>query len=136
MGSVLTPLLTSLEQAQALPNACTSCGRCAEVCPANIPLPDLLRDLRREESVQRIKPARWRHGLRLHAWLLRQPGLYQLSTGWAMSLLGWLGKRRGAFRRMPFASGWTGQRDFPAPEGGGTFMRQYAARRRRGARRG
>lgn len=136
MGSVLTPLLTSLEQAQALPNACTSCGRCAEVCPANIPLPDLLRDLRQDESVQRIKPARWRHGLRLHAWLLRQPRLYQLSTGWTMSLLGWLGKRRGAFRRMPFASGWTGQRDFPAPEGGGTFMRQYAARRRRGARRG
>ena len=136
MGSVLTPLLTSLEQAQALPNACTSCGRCAEVCPANIPLPDLLRDLRQDESVQRIKPARWRHGLRLHAWLLRQPRLYQLSTGWTMSLLGWLGKRRGAFRRMPFASGWTGQRDFPAPEGSGTFMRQYAARRRRGARRG
>ena len=26
MGSVLTPLLTSLEQAQALPNACTTCG--------------------------------------------------------------------------------------------------------------
>jgi L-lactate dehydrogenase complex protein LldF len=136
MGSVLTPLLTSLEQSHDLPNACTSCGRCAEVCPVNIPLPDLLRDLRQEESAQQLKPARWRRGLRLHAWLLRQPVLYQRLTGWSMSALGLLGKRRGAFRRMPFASGWTSQRDFPAPEAGGTFMRQYAARKRRGGRRG
>jgi L-lactate dehydrogenase complex protein LldF len=136
MGSVLTPLLNSLEQAHQLPNACTSCGRCAEVCPANIPLPDLLRDLRQDESVQQLKPARWRNGLRLHAWLLRHPALYQSLTGWAMSVLGLLGKRRGTFRRLPFAGGWTGQRDFPAPEGGGTFMRQYAARRRRGGKRG
>lgn len=136
MGSVLTPLLTSLEQAHHLPNACTSCGRCAEVCPANIPLPDLLRDLRQDESVQQLKPARWRNGLRLHAWLLRHPGLYRSLTGWTISVLGLLGKRRGAFRRLPFAGGWTGQRDVPAPEGGGTFMRQYAARRRRGGKRG
>jgi len=43
MGSVLTPLLTGLEKSHTLPNACTTCGRCAEVCPSDIPLPDLLR---------------------------------------------------------------------------------------------
>jgi len=81
MGSILTPLLTSLEQSHALPNACTSCGRCAEVCPADIPLPDLLRDLRHDEAQQKLSPVRWRTGMRLHAWLTRHPSLYRAVTG-------------------------------------------------------
>ena len=74
MGSVLTPLLTSLEQSKALPNACTSCGRCAEVCPADIPLPDLLRDLRHEEVLDKLSSSRWRIGMKMHAWLARASG--------------------------------------------------------------
>ncbi len=129
MGSVLTPLLTSLEASSALPNACTSCGRCAEVCPAGIPLPDLLRDLRQEEFAQRITAPRWRLGIRAHGWLARHPRLYHALTGWAMTLLGLLGRRRGRFRRLPLAGGWTSERDFPAPQGR-SFMQQYSARQR------
>jgi len=129
MGSVLTPLLTSLEASEALPNACTSCGRCAEVCPADIPLPDLLRDLRHEQSERGIAPRSWRTGLRFHAWLAARPRLYRFLTGTAMSLLHRLGRKRGAFRTLPMAGGWTSQRDFPAPQGD-SFMRQYTARRR------
>ena len=121
---MLTPLLTSLEQSRALPNACTGCGRCAEVCPSSIPLPDLLRDLRHEEMEKKLTPARWRLGLKLHAWLIRQPRLYQLLTGLGIPLLSRLGRRRGSFRRLPLAGGWTGHRDFPAPQGK-TFMQQY-----------
>ena len=128
MGSVLTPLLTSLEDAEALPNACTSCGRCEEVCPADIPLPDLLRDLRHEQSKQNIGSPRWKQGLRLHAWVAARPGLYQFLTGRVMSLLNKLGRKKGSFSKLPFAAGWTSQRDFPAPQGG-TFMQQYKARR-------
>lgn len=135
MGSILTPLLSSLEQSNALPNACTSCGRCAEVCPANIPLPDLLRDLRQEENQRQLNSPRLRRGLRIHAWFLRHPALYRRLGAWTMSVLGLLGRRRGAFRRLPFAAGWTGTRDFPAPEGG-TFMQQYRNRARGGRRRG
>jgi L-lactate dehydrogenase complex protein LldF len=127
MGSVLTPLLTSLEAAEALPNACTSCGRCEEVCPAAIPLPDLLRDLRHEQSQQSLSPARWKAGLKLHAWVAARPGLYQFLTGCVIRVLHRLGRKKGAFSRLPFASGWTGQRDFPTPQAG-TFMRQYKAR--------
>ncbi len=130
MGSVLTPLLSSLEQSEALPNACTGCGRCAEVCPADIPLPDLLRDLRHEESRRRITPARWRTGLRLHGWLARRPWAYRFVTGAAIRVLGLLGRRRGAFQRLPLAGGWTAARDFPAPQSS-TFMARY--RRRGGA---
>jgi L-lactate dehydrogenase complex protein LldF len=130
MGSVLTPLLTSLKQSSALPNACSGCGRCAEVCPANIPLPELLRDLREEEQQQGITTRRWRQGLALHAWLLRYPGLYRALTGPVIRLLARLGRHRGVFQRLPMAAGWTDQRDFPAPQGP-TFMSQYRRRRRR-----
>jgi L-lactate dehydrogenase complex protein LldF len=129
MGSILTPLLTSLEQSSALPNACTACGRCAEVCPADIPLPDLLRDLRHEETQQKLSPARWRIGMRLHAWLARHPGIYHTLTGLGIFVLHLLGRGKGSFSKLPMASGWTSQRDFPAPQGR-TFMQQFAALQR------
>ena len=126
MGSVLTPLLTSLEQSQALPNACTSCGRCAEVCPADIPLPDLLRDLRHAESIEKLTAPRWRLGMKMHAWLAGKPRLYHFLTDMGIRVLHLLGRRKGAFRKLPMAGGWTSQRDFPSPEGK-TFMQQYRA---------
>jgi L-lactate dehydrogenase complex protein LldF len=126
MGSVLTPLLTSLESSNALPNACTSCGRCAEVCPADIPLPDMLRDLRHEEVRARLSPTRWRYGMKLHAWLARHPSLYQSVTAVAISLLHLFGRRRGSFTNLPMANGWTSQRNFPAPQSK-TFMQLYKA---------
>jgi L-lactate dehydrogenase complex protein LldF len=126
MGSVLTPLLTSLEESNVLPNACTSCGRCAEVCPADIPLPDLLRDLRHEETRHKLSSGRWRRGIKFHAWLSAHPGLYQWLTGLGISLLRALGRNRGSFRKLPMAGGWTGCRDFPAPQAK-TFMQQYRA---------
>ena len=129
MGSILTPLLTSLEQSNALPNACTTCGRCAEVCPADIPLPDLLRDLRHEESERKLSPARWRLGLQLHAWLACHPRLYRALTGLGIFILYLLGRRKGSFKHLPLAAGWTSERDFPAPAGK-TFMQQYAAQQR------
>ncbi len=128
MGSVLTPLLTSLEESHALPNACTSCGRCAEVCPADIPLPDLLRDLRHEETTRKLSAGRWRLGLRLHAAIARRPWLYQRLTGWCIPVLHRLGRRAGVLRRLPMASGWTAHRDFPAPQQS-TFMALYRKRR-------
>ena len=129
MGSILTPLLTSLEQSKALPNACTSCGRCAEVCPADIPLPDLLRDLRHDETMQKLSAPRWRLGMRMHGWLARHPGLYHALTGLGIFMMHLLGRRKGSFASLPLAGGWTSERDFPAPQGK-TFMHQYAASQR------
>ena len=54
---------------------------------------------------------------------------YRLATRLAGGVLGLAGRRRGRFRRLPLASGWTGTRDLPAPEGG-TFMAQWASRPR------
>ncbi|MEZ5571339.1 MAG: lactate utilization protein B [Halioglobus sp.] len=130
MGSILTPLLTSLEQSNALPNACTSCGRCAEVCPANIPLPDLLRDLRHEEVTKELSAPRWRFGLKAHAWLARRPPLYHTVTGMVIRVLHLWGRKRGSFTRLPMAEGWTSQRNFPAPQEK-TFMQLYQAQLKR-----
>ena len=124
MGSVLTPLLTSLEEASILPDACTSCGRCEEVCPANIGLPDLLRDLRHEENKAKVSAPRWRLGIRWHAWLTRQPRLYHFFTNLVVSLLNRLGRKNGYLSRLPFARGWTTERELPVPQKS-TFMQQY-----------
>lgn len=124
MGSVLTPLLTSLESSNALPNACTACGRCAEVCPSDIPLPDLLRDLRRDEAQAKLSPRRWRWGMKAHALIARLPWLYHALSAIGILSLHLLGRKAGAFQSLLLANGWTQVRDFPAPEGS-TFMQQY-----------
>jgi L-lactate dehydrogenase complex protein LldF len=127
MGSVLTPLLNSLEESNVLPNACTACGRCAEICPADIPLPDLLRDLRHEETQHKLSSGRWRRGIKAHAWLSAHPALYHWLTSLTISLMRRLGRKRGSFQKLPLAGGWTASRDFPAPQAQ-TFMKQYRAR--------
>ena len=133
MGSVLTPLIVGLDGARHLPNACTLNGRCAEVCPMEIPLGDLIRKLREREFDERITPPRIRLGLRAWAFMARRPALYHLATSVGMRILGLLGRYRGRFRRLPLAGGWTGTRDLPAPAGR-TFMSAWSKRRAGGRR--
>ncbi len=128
MGSVLTPLIVGLDQARNLPDACTLNGRCADVCPMEIPLPDLIRKLRTRGFEERITPPRVRLGLRAWAFMARRPALYRVATSLGMRVLGLLGRYRGRFRRLPLAGGWTGTRDLPAPAGR-TFMSAWSKRR-------
>ena len=133
MGSVLTPLIVGLDEARNLPNACTLNGRCAEVCPMEIPLADLIRKLREREFDERITPPRVRLGLRAWAFMARRPALYRLATSVGMRVLGLAGRYRGRFRWLPFAGGWTGTRDLPAPTGR-TFMSAWSKQRAEGRR--
>ena len=128
MGSVLTPLIVGLDAAHHLPNACTLNGRCEQVCPMSIPLPAMLRKLRARGFERGLGTRTSRLALRAWGYLARRPALYRQVTGAAMGVMGWLGRRRGAFRRLPLAGGWTAVRDLPAPEGE-TFQRAW---RRRG----
>jgi L-lactate dehydrogenase complex protein LldF len=135
MGAVLTPGLLGIEEASPLPNASTLCGRCESVCPVKIPLPKLLRHWREREHAAKLSPPAWRVGLSLWAWLARRPMLYNLLTEAASRILGWAGARRGRFRWLPLAGGWTSVRDMPAPEGR-TFHSLWAAQQKHGQKHG
>jgi L-lactate dehydrogenase complex protein LldF len=130
IGSVLTPALYGLESARDLPHASTFCGRCEEVCPMRIPIPNMLRHLREREVVMARTMGLGARALRAWAFLARRPGLYRRVTAFCVGMLRLLSGRRGAVRSLPLASSWTAHRDVPVPEGG-TFMRQWEARRKR-----
>jgi L-lactate dehydrogenase complex protein LldF len=127
MGSVLTPLMVGLDASFDLPNACTLNGRCNQVCPMDIPLPDLLRKLRMRGYEEGLVPARVRAGLKLWAFFAMRPRLYHAAARLGIGLLGRMGTKRGRFRRLPFAGAWTDARDFPAPQGE-TFQSAWKAR--------
>jgi L-lactate dehydrogenase complex protein LldF len=129
MGSVLTPMLRGVEAAGHLPNASTFCGKCESVCPVKIPLPNLMRHWREKEFERHLQPAGMRYGLAFWGWFAKRPGMYRLATRVAALGLGFLGRKTGRFVRLPFAGGWTGGRDFPAPEGD-TFFAKYSAQQR------
>lgn len=91
-----------------------------------IPLPRLLRKLRDQQFEAGQVPPLFRYGLRWWARLARWPALYRLATGAGVATLGRLGRRKGRFRKMPFAGGWTNARDLPAPQGR-TFQQWWSA---------
>lgn len=124
MGSVLTPAMASLAASKDLPHACTLNGRCAEVCPVKIPLPDLLRHLRERTWMEGLLGSQTTWGLKAWAWVAKRPSLYRLTnrlSAWGLGLL----QRNGRLKRVPMAGNWTRTRDLPAPTGG-TFFDRYA----------
>jgi L-lactate dehydrogenase complex protein LldF len=130
MGAVLTPTLIGIEEAGHLPNASTFCGRCESVCPMKIPLPKMMRHWREREFERKLSPGTYRAGLSAWAFLARHPALYGIGAALAARVLGMAGRGRGRFRALPLASGWTGVRDMPAPEGR-TFQELWSERRGR-----
>src|SRR5438874_2216633 len=134
MGAVLTPALVGVHEAGHLPNASTFCGRCESVCPVKIPLPKMMRHWRECEYAKKLSPAAYRSGLAVWAWVVRRPALYHALAETASRALGWAGGRRGRFRTLPLAAGWTGVRDMPAPEGR-SFHSLWAQRQKSGAAR-
>jgi len=117
MGSVLTSSYVGIANALPLPNAATLCNQCGVVCPVKIPLADLLRKLREKQMEMGLKPWTERAALWLWGWVAQRPALYGLGTAIAARALKWWGGSEGLIHRLPLASGWTGGRDFPAPQG-------------------
>ncbi len=117
MGSILTPLLGGMENAPDLPNASTLCGACSVVCPVKIPLPDLLRNLRKKQMELGMKSRQETALLNIWAWLALHPRMYSMATRIAVRFMQLLGGREKLLHRLPGASGWSDGRDFPAPQG-------------------
>ena len=132
MGAVLTPSYVGLENALDLPHAATLCNQCGVVCPVRIPLPELLRKLREKQVERRLRPKTEMLALRAWAWMAQRPRLYAIATRWAARFLRVLGGSARRIHRLPGASGWTRERDFPAPRGAATFRDLYRKTRASG----
>ena len=129
MGAVLTPMIDGHETAKDLPHACTLNGKCQQVCPVKIPLPDLLRRLRHAQWEAHFISKTARFGISTWALLAKRPRLYHAMTSLIMPVLARCGRGKGAFKWLPLASGWTASRDLPSPEGR-TFQAQWKRRQR------
>jgi len=124
MGAVLTPQLAGIGAADTLPNASSFCGRCESVCPVEIPLPGLMRKWRERDFEAGNPPLRQRLALKAWALLARHPQAYRFAADSFARLLAARAGRKGRLSRLPFGKGWTGTRDFPAPQGE-TFQALY-----------
>jgi L-lactate dehydrogenase complex protein LldF len=130
MGAVLTPIISGHEKAQDLPHACTLNGRCQQVCPVKIPLPEMLRRLRHDQWEAGFIRGKARWGIDAWAWFATRPRLYHGLTRFLVAVGGMLGRSRGRFNRLPLASGWTLGRDMPSPQGT-TFHAAWAKAKRK-----
>ncbi|MEQ9640753.1 MAG: lactate utilization protein B [Alphaproteobacteria bacterium] len=129
MGAVLTPSLRGIDEARHLPSASTFCGRCESVCPMQIPLPKMMRHWREQAFQTGASPAMERTAVKLWAFIARRPALYRPGARVAAWLLAKLGGDDGRLRKLWGASGWTRGRDLPAPAGD-TFQAQWRKRAR------
>ena len=91
MGQVLIPALRGLSHAPDLPHATTMCGACAVVCPVKIPLPDLMRRLRRRQMQQKLRPRRECWLLAMWLFAARRPRVYAFAAAAACRILSALG---------------------------------------------
>lgn len=127
MGAVLTPSLMGIKDGGQLPNASTFCGRCEAVCPMRIPLPKMMRNWREREFEKHLNPVMPRWGLKMWAFFAKRPRLYHLAMSFGIPTLSLFGRRKGAFKSLPLAGGWTKYRDLPVPETR-TFQQQWSQR--------
>jgi len=116
MGSVLTPLYTGLARSGELPQAATLCNQCGVVCPVGIPLPSLLRKLRRKAMNEGHRPWSERFTLRLWRFVAERPTLYAAAVKFAVRYLRWLAGGEKHIHVFGLAPEWTLGRDLPAPQ--------------------
>ncbi|MBI3445319.1 MAG: iron-sulfur cluster-binding protein [Magnetospirillum sp.] len=117
IGKLLTPQLEGLDCAGDQPHASTLCKACAEVCPVQIPIPDLLVRLRTEAvrpgAAAAVKgggsSASVSESLGWAGWrlLYASPLVYRIGT----RLLGWFGNLMPA--SAPMLKQWTSVRAKP-----------------------
>jgi len=85
IGAILTPQILGTPVARELPYASTLCGACADVCPVKIPIPTILRHLRRrvaqgDEFAETTMPAPIRTAASLASLALAQNWIYRFGT--------------------------------------------------------
>ena len=125
MGDVLSPLLWGLEVYADLPDACTLCGRCAEVCPMRIPLPEFHRKLRVVRAGLKGMGAELK--ALAPAILAEHPLLYRAGLGVMRRALLRGGGLPGGVK-AGIAEAWTVCREMPHPQEGPDFRSWWEKR--------
>jgi L-lactate dehydrogenase complex protein LldF len=126
VGAVLSPLLMGDKFAEKadLPKASSLCGACNEVCPVNIPIPDLLLRLRNRAKEENI-PSPGTPPMGAWALLASQP------TAWKAAL--WGGKAINYLPTkllpVPALRAWESERSLP-PWRGGEFRKWLKQRKK------
>ena len=127
MGDVLSPLLWGMGVYPDLPDACTLCGRCAQVCPMKIPLPDYHRELRILRAGLQNGVAGWK--ALAPAMLAVRPPLYRAGIGVMRGLLS-RGGGLPAGMKSGLAGAWTVCRELPRPQDGPDFRSWWEKRQK------
>jgi len=129
VGAVLSPLLAgkNFPELADLPKASSLCGACNEVCPVNIPIPDLLLRLRAKGKAEGAPLASaGTPGMGAWSLLATQPVAWQAALK-AGKMLDHLPL---ALLPVPALRAWTAQRTLPAWRGGEfrKWLRQRSAK--------
>jgi len=131
IGAIFAPQMLGTPAARELPYASTLCGACAEVCPVKIPIPAILRHLRRrvaqgDEIAAPTMPAPIRAAAKLSAFALAQNWMYRLGAR-ILPLVMSIFQRGGWIPWAPYPlSRWTKIRPLPKFTAG---FRQWWGRR-------
>jgi L-lactate dehydrogenase complex protein LldF len=118
VGAVLSPLLkgNQFPELADLPKASSLCGACNEVCPVDIPIPDLLLRLRNKGKKEKAPKASVdTPGFKMWSMLATQPAAWKtaMKLGHAMNLT-----PHALFNVHPSARAWQSARDLPPFKGG------------------
>lgn len=115
VGAVLSPLLMGdkFPQKADLPKASSLCGACNEVCPVNIPIPDLLLRLRNRAKEENV-PSPGTPPMGAWALLASQP------TAWRAALVGGKVMNYLPTKLLPIPAlrAWEAKRELPEWRGG------------------
>jgi len=118
VGAVLSPLLQgkNFPELADLPKASSLCGACNEVCPVNIPIPDLLLRLRnkgKQENAPRAKIAT--PDFKMWSFVASNPGAWRtgMQFGHALNVV-----PHALLNVNPAAKAWQSSRELPKFRGG------------------
>lgn len=119
IGAILAPQMLGTPAARELPYASTLCGACADVCPVKIPIPAILRHLRRrvaegDEVTQSTMPLPIRVAAGVTSFAFSWNWLYRVGTLFLPSLMA-IFTQKGWMSEAPYPLNlWTKVRPLPA----------------------
>jgi L-lactate dehydrogenase complex protein LldF len=118
IGAILSPQMLGTRTARELPYASTLCGACADVCPVKIPIPAILRHLRRRVAqgdaiALPTMPVPIRAAANLASFALAQHWIYRFGTRLLPALMSIFKRGQWIFSAPYPLSRWTKARPLP-----------------------